>query len=160
MEWYEALFFCVRDRLECSDWVDKIIRDMSGPELLYGIEELNEQQRHTVYRLFGYFGGSHILAQTIGAALPPRHSRGRRRSAQEWIDDLLRAKIRRTAEMSVARFNKRNVRLLFKLHLEIIQQESMDRVSQESMKRIKAGLAECLRCLEGIPRSDGGEACK
>ena len=72
VEWYEALFFCVRDRLECSDWVDKIIRDMSGPELLYGIEELNEQQRHTVYRLFGYFGGSHILAQTIGALSPRR----------------------------------------------------------------------------------------
>ena len=111
VEWYEALFFCVRDRLQCSDWIKKTIQDMCGPPLLYGFEELADHHRHTAYRSIGYYGGPVLLEKTI--RLSPRWEPLQPDECDPYLDDVFRAKVRLAAMLEVAYFNKRNVHLLF-----------------------------------------------
>jgi hypothetical protein len=141
--WYEGLFFCVRDRLQCSSWIAGTIRGMAGQLPLYGTNSLTEQQRHTVYRLFGYHGGSDILDAMIGA-ISPRPRPLKAEDCPAWLDDALRIKIRSTAMMAIGRFNKTNVHLLFRAHQNLIKQDSSNCTSAESVEKNIAALVENL----------------
>ena len=153
VDWYEALFFCVRDRLGCTDWIDKTIHAMDGELLSYGEENLTEQQRHTVYREFAYYGGSIILDRTIHT-LSPRPRPLNDEDCPGWLDDASRAKIRRAALMRVAKFNKTNVQRLFRMHRDLIEQErTVDTSIESSVEKNVAALVENLRCVEGLVRS-------
>ena len=68
-----------------------------------------------------------------------------------WLDDVSRAKIRRAALMEVAKFNKTNMHRLFRMHLDLIKQESNDHTAAANVEKNVAALVENLRCLEGLP---------
>jgi len=151
---YEGLFFCVRDRLECRGWIAATIHGMAGRPVFYGTDGLTEQQRHTVYRLFGYLGGPGILDAMVGT-LSPRLRPLKPEDLVAWLDDKLRAGIRRAAMMAVAKFNKKNCRQLFRMHRKLMKKKrkkKTDRTPEESLKKSIAACIESLRCLEGLPK--------
>ena len=155
VDWYEGLFFCVRDRLGCSSWIRKTIRDMGGEMPLYGKDTLTEQQRHTAYRLFGYYGGPCILDATVHSLSPrPRKAE----DCNAWIDDALRTKIKQVAMMETGRINKSNVHLLFRAHLDFLKNVKVDGPSWKSVEKNVAALIESLRPLAGLSAGNAGVA--
>jgi len=159
VDWYEDLFFCVRDRLGCSSWIRKIIRDMGGEMPHYGQDTLTERQRHTVYRLFGHYGGPYILDATL-QAFPPRP--GKAGDRPTWIDDALRIKIRQAAAMAIGRFNKSNIRLLFRLHRDLIKQARSARTSADSVadsvaNNVANNARACMEAICAIPGLSAGD---
>lgn len=153
VDWYEGLFFCVRDRLECSDWIRNTIQEMGGEKLLFGKDNLNEQQRHTVYRLFGYYHGADMLDATIHT-FSPRPLKAE--DCPDWIDDALRTSIRAAAMAAVAKFNKTNIHLLFQTALKIIKQRRSSDISTVDVTKNIEALVDNLRCLVDLP--DGNPA--
>ncbi len=148
VDWYEGLFFTVRDRLDCAGWIDKTVSSMAGPPPLYGIEPLTEQQRHAAYRTFGYYGGPIMLDHTI-SAITPRLQPLRPENCAQWLDDAARAKVRQAAMMNHCKFNRTNVHLLFRMHLNLLkqQQDTGDDACNEFLANVEA-MVKTLSCLE------------
>jgi hypothetical protein len=65
VEYFEALFFQVRDRLKNDGWIRAtILRPPPGAVHMVG---MTAEQRGYAYRLFAYFGGPPVLDAVIGA---------------------------------------------------------------------------------------------
>jgi hypothetical protein len=65
IDWYEALFFNVRDRLENKGWVaHKIL----GEQLHFG---MNERECQLLWKFYGYMGGSIVLDAVIDRHFEP-----------------------------------------------------------------------------------------
>jgi hypothetical protein len=160
VKYYEALFFSVRDRLNAHDWIIKTIHSTAGQGLVYGKEALNEQHRHTVYRLFGYFGGPLVIDATV-STLSPRPRPLNQEDCSEWLNDALRVGIKEAAMMAVASFSKTNMRLLFRAHLDLLRREDPSRNATVGIeKNVEAFLKE-LECLKDCPTvqsRDAGES--
>ena len=156
VDWFEALFFCVRDKLESPGWVIPMIHSMAGPPLPFGPDTLTEQQRHTAYRLFGYTGGRYVLDAMIGAlgSRPPTLSP---EDSLAWLDDAWRTKLRQTAMMATATFNRKNMHRLFRIHLRLIKQKKIERTPPLDLKKNVLAMLENLKCLEGIGRAPNAE---
>ncbi len=65
IEYFEALFFNVRDRLSNTDWINKVIRGEFGAAQDGGRLELAAEDRGYVLRLFAFYGGPHVLETMI-----------------------------------------------------------------------------------------------
>jgi hypothetical protein len=70
VRWFEALHFCVRDRLQVPDWIAKVL----GPGLRNGFTR--EEMGH-IWMALAYHGGPLILEVVMAATLPS-HKRVRR----------------------------------------------------------------------------------
>lgn len=110
IEYYEALFFNVRDRLSSGYWIRKVIRgncELFGDS---GTDSLSVDQRGYVLRLFAYFGGPLVLDAMLSGLLeantPPRDS-----DIDSWFDDALNQLVRTTALAAASAFslNQRNI---------------------------------------------------
>ena len=60
IEYYEQLFYCVRDRLNCPGWITKVIRGWPG-NLAACRSSKAELQRGILHRTLAYFGGPVVL---------------------------------------------------------------------------------------------------
>jgi len=64
IDWYEKIFFDVRDRLGSRDWIIKVIR--SGVDLtLDDTGDVSNEIKYFTYKFFGYFGGPWALDVVI-----------------------------------------------------------------------------------------------
>jgi hypothetical protein len=118
IELYEALFFNIRDRLNCRDWIAKQI---IGPrECLVPSRHgtLTEDQRGFLYRLFAYHGGPLALDALI-AGLSPDKLPPSRQDLAGWFDDALvqLVRSRAVAAAGVLDVDRNNVLHLLKLAL-------------------------------------------
>ena len=80
VEFFEQVFFCVRDRLHSDDW----IRNMALRRPAGQIPEnggLTEAQRGYAYRFSAYYGGPHVLDAVIGGMVVPAMPAGDRAAA-------------------------------------------------------------------------------
>jgi hypothetical protein len=114
---YSDLFFDVRDRMQATLWVLKII--LGSPETRCKFNEdgtLTDEQRGLLYRLFAYYGGPLVLDAMVagisGVTLPQRPD-----ELPAWFDSALGQIIRTTATGAVhfLEINRGNAMQLIKL---------------------------------------------
>jgi hypothetical protein len=66
VEYFEQLFFNVRDRLDCTTWIIKTIRGGGGDA---GTKDRPRLERGILLREFAYFGGALVLDALISGRL-------------------------------------------------------------------------------------------
>jgi hypothetical protein len=93
VEYYEQIFFNIRDRLKNSDWIRKVILGPPAARVAGSDGVMTVEQRGYVYRLFAYCGGPLVL-DTIIAGIgsnPPPQSR---EAVGDWMDESLKIIVR------------------------------------------------------------------
>jgi hypothetical protein len=113
---YEKLFFNVCDRLNCRDWIAKIVRGEPGGRDSNRHGVMTEQQRAMVYRGFGFYGGPLVL-DAIVAALSPKGISTTMSNGAAWCDEALWQATRCKAAMAVCalEFDQNNAMQMLKL---------------------------------------------
>jgi hypothetical protein len=157
-EWYEALFFSVRDRLGKHDWV---VNEVLYPALTRSLEadavrEQNKSRdqrrtastftepfREATLKFFGYFGGPFVLDFVIS-----RFRRGRMAQSPDevasYFDDHFKNQIHHHSATGATTFevNQNNVMNLFNVHCRIMEiaksNDSLDN-QQDAMHRAVGG---------------------
>ena len=117
VEWYERMFFNVRDRLENRDYISK---QVIGPTVGAGLPNLTTEM---TAKFFGYYGGPIVLDFVVdgydaGATVPKRPE-----DLQEYFDHYFATTLRRrsAAAMNVFEINRFNVMQLFEVHARLIE---------------------------------------
>lgn len=137
IDWYESLFFCVRDRLDHRDWVTKQVlvpatmRNLSvadrgitltradGPETPFALPFFD-----VTTKLFAYFGGPLLLDFMLTGFHP-----GQRvtdiKEIDLYLDKYLTSSLRRRSAMATASFdvNQYNVMQLIELTAQMVKLE-------------------------------------
>jgi hypothetical protein len=115
IEYYEQIFFNVRDRLKLSSWVSKIIRNGLRDEQQWGCSLATAQRGYTL-RLFGYAGGPLALDAILNT---PMNSSGRAGDLKAWCKDTLESFIMSAAAAAVINLEltQKNMLQLIKLAL-------------------------------------------
>jgi len=161
LDWYERLFFHVRDRLNSPVWVSKAILGLCDGEsdsrapTPDGTASL--PQRLMLYRLFGYYGGPEVLS--VVATGHKRATDMPRTSAEvsSWFDEtfklLLRSRAAQAAQLLTV--NKYNVMELMRMHMDVIAADvaNGNQVKEEFEKGMHA-------FLERIPWSVARQGAK
>ena len=119
IEYYEALFFNVRDRLDCDVWIRSVIRgnfSMAGDN---GNNGMGVEQRGYVLRLFAYYGGPLVLDAVIQglshAKMPSRTG-----DVEPWFEDVLGQLVRTSAAVAAATIaiDRKNIMRLLTLAMK------------------------------------------
>ncbi len=171
VEWYEALFFNVADRLDNRDWITKHVllpailhqqgldvtpREGEGEVLT----ELRREQRQRgaasalpyfdgTLKLFAYFGGRYlvdVLLTGFEAGKPLTSADG----MGEWFDRCWSTTVRRRSAQAALQFevNRHNVMEFFAIHAKIIEIEK----SEESQQNTRTQQESHVRALvESLP---------
>jgi len=72
IDYYEQIFFNVRDRLQNVDWIRKVILGPPAARVVRKDGMLTDAERGLVYRTFAYFGGPLALDVVISGIAPQR----------------------------------------------------------------------------------------
>ena len=118
IDYYEKLFFHVRDRLQCSDWIRKVIKGPRGDYRDDGEGVVTDEQRGYVYRLFAFFGGPLVLDAAVNGMINttmPQHAE----DVHAWFDDALNKIVKTSAAAAATtlQFNQQNMMQMIKLAL-------------------------------------------
>jgi hypothetical protein len=116
IDYYEKLFFHVRDRLSASDWILQVIK---GPRRSYrdnASAEMTEANRGYVLRLFAYYGGPLVLDAAISGMVPKAMPQ-RAEDVRGWFDEVLcqLVKSNAAAAASALEMNQKNMIQMMKL---------------------------------------------
>ena len=120
IEYYEKLFFDVRERLECRDWILKVI---IGPRSAYRNNKtgvMGDAERGYVYKLFAYYGGPQVLDAAIsglGSTTMPQ----RAENVEDWFNDALGRSCESSAAAAAAalQLNQQSLLQMLKLALSM-----------------------------------------
>ena len=118
IEYYEQLFFNVRDRLQHKDWIAKIILGSPGDLAPNRRGSMTEAQRGFLYRLFAFHGGPLALDAMIGGMVSTKMPQ-RVEDVAPWFDGALGqiVRSRAAAAAKILDVNKHNIVHLLKLAL-------------------------------------------
>lgn len=125
IDWYENLFFNIRDRLASRSWVVKTILGLVQHRTSTGDETISADQRWLAYKLFAYFGGPLVLDIIISgfdeSTIPSKNEK-----AGEFIDHIMQTGVRRSSSMAAQFFsvNKFNVMQLLEIQQRFMIFES------------------------------------
>lgn len=104
IDWYEKLFFNVRDRLESHDWIVKTILGDPLGRVAAGDGGVTDKQRHIFYHTFAYFGGP--LALDIAMCGLRRSPLPRdNRQLNTWLDDAIKTTMRQKGALTAQGFH-------------------------------------------------------
>ena len=101
VNYYEQLFFNVRDRMDCRDWIVKTILGSPQDRSPSRDGVLTVAQRGLAYKLFAYFGGPLVLDSLIGS-LSPNWKPQQEEGTSAWFDDATRDIVRSRAAMAAS----------------------------------------------------------
>jgi hypothetical protein len=115
IDYYEQLFFNVRDRVKNSDWITKVIRDRMHDDLKYGCSKA-DAERGYVMRLFAHRGGPFVLDAYINV-LGMSHSPLSAKEVARWCKDGLQNAVLTTAAAAAVSFDltQKNMMQVMKL---------------------------------------------
>jgi hypothetical protein len=99
IDYFEQLFFNVRDRLTNKDWIAKIIKGPPEDRVPSRDGVMTTAQRGFVYKLFAYFGGPLILDAVVLSISP--HDR-QDEDASEFFEEATRDIVRSRAAMAAS----------------------------------------------------------
>jgi len=124
LDWYEKLFFNVRDRLHAQVWVAKTVLGSAAYRAANRGDTVTENQQDLLFKMFGYYGGPLVLTIVVSG-----HRRGslprRAEDITPWYDDTFATLIRNrsTQAAQVFQVNKFNVMELMQIHVSIMHAE-------------------------------------
>lgn len=122
VQYYEKLFFNVRDRLHSRTYIVKTVLGPSANQIA-GVEGLmTDVMRRTSYKLFGYYGGPLILDIIIsGFEAGPFPQKPEK--AREWLDAAIKTTIQQRASLAARCFvvNKWSVMQLLEIQQRFMQ---------------------------------------
>jgi hypothetical protein len=101
IHYYEQLFFSVRDRMDCRDWIVKTILGSPQDRAPSRDGVLTAAQRGLAYKLFAYFGGPLVLDAVVMCLSP--HQRPQQ-DEDASFDDATRDIVRLRAAMAASVF--------------------------------------------------------
>jgi hypothetical protein len=116
IEYFEGLFFNVRDRLSSSFWIRQVIRGRFDTGRDVNDKNLRLAQRGYVLRLFAFFGGPLVLdamVQGLSATKTPPHEQ----DVSGWFADALGQLVRSSAAAaaSTIEMNQKTMTQMIKL---------------------------------------------
>lgn len=161
VEWYERIFFNVRDRLLAPYYIVKrVIGRLDDRGSLPRDGKMSEFQSQMSYKLFGYFGGPFML-QAIFAGYVKTTQPNDPDALDDWIDDTFRRGLRTKSVTAIRHLevDKWNVMQLFELHARLIEATNAESGASTNYERnVKAvlenlpfELAEARRKRTGSP---------
>lgn len=104
IDWYEKLFFNVRDRLESHDWIVKTILGAPASREGAGDGGVTHNQRYIFLQTFAYFGGP--LALDIAMCGMRRSPLPRdNRQLNTWLDDAIKTTMRQKGALTAQGFH-------------------------------------------------------
>jgi hypothetical protein len=150
IEYYESLFFNVRDRMQDSVWIRKVI--WGPPEVRSPHERgvMTDEQLGYFYRLLGYFGGPLVLDTVISglAATTMPQNESETTAWFEGAQDQI-VLVRATVAASTLPINQRNSLKLIKLAKRIsarsantVDDEKMNEDRMLIMETVKSGMGD------------------
>jgi len=126
VDWYEKVFFNVRDRLDQRDWITKHVLvpaflQQALPAKLQQVDSLARPFLDGTLKLFAYFGGPVVLDVMI-SGFEQRPLVDSNENLAAWLDEQWSLAIRRRSYQSALScpINKFNVMDLFSVHAQII----------------------------------------
>lgn len=171
VEWYEALFFNVKDKLRHRDWITKQVLlpamrrshtpaggQNDGMTVLSRDSTVARPFLDGSLKLFGYFGGNHVIDVMITGFQSGKPVQSPD-AVQGWFDAGWAMTVRRRSHQAALQFevNKYNVMELFAVHTRIIEidrsEESQDSVRNEHERTIFA-------LINDIPWAVGDDGAK
>lgn len=117
VDFFESVFFDIRDRLRHRGWIIKVI--LGNPEERSSRNRegrITANQRGLLYRLFAYYGGSEALEAALTGFMPSTLPSAKR-DIQKWYDKALEQIIQSKAATAARAFevNKFNVMQVLEL---------------------------------------------
>lgn len=159
VDWYESMFFNVKDKLPHRDWITKQVllpaMTKNPSPVQGGTQSLVVRSDSTVARafldgslkLFAYFGGTHVVDVMIAGFQSGKPVAGPD-ALSSWYDNQWAMTIRRRSHQASLQFevNKYNVMELFAIHTKIIEidrsEESQESIRNEHERTIKSMIDE------------------
>lgn len=148
IQYYEALFFNVRDRLEAKHW---IVGTVLTPSYL---RHSDSNEDYMMFKLFGYFGGPILLDFMLTGFKPGIGLPASPEDMDLYLDKHFFNGIRRRSAIHVGNFevNKYNVMELFATHCRLVEIEK----SVESQDEARSGMEKnILSMLHELPWAVG-----
>lgn len=127
VNWYEKLFFNVREKLHHRDWIVKTITGSPADRAANKSDTMTDLQRDMVYKLFAYLGGPLVLDAIIcgfnGLDFPAKAA-----DIPEWFDAALANLVRVRAAVAARLFeiNRYNVMQLLEINFNLQNMKSAD----------------------------------
>jgi hypothetical protein len=154
VEYYEQLFFNVRDRLACKDWISNIIEQRRRDEREWGCTS-EEAERGYVMRKFAYSGGPLVLDALLN---PIQTANPQPRNVEEWFQECAASGIAVAAASAVTatEFTHAETLQLMKLALKNasrVRTEEEIKKDNEYCQRLIDGWDEIQRALGGTPKT-------
>lgn len=117
IEYYEAAFFAVRDRLKQKDW---ILRQIYGPNA----EHLAQREKATLLQLFAYHGGVPLLELLLSGFDSENTIEGS--SVDGFMDRHVASTLRRRSAtgLMTAEINRYNITELLNTHMRLVELSS------------------------------------
>lgn len=127
VDFFEKVFFNVRDRMHNRGWIIKII--LGNPEERESKRkngQLTNAQRGLIYRLFAYYGGPEALEAAMSGLIPASLPSAKK-DLEKWYDKALEQIIhtRATAAARVFEVNKYNVMQVLELAMNNAAQKQL-----------------------------------
>jgi hypothetical protein len=116
IDFFEKVFFNVKDRLDNKGWIIKVIIGSTDDRATNDMGTMTDPQRAVVYRLFAYYGGSEALEATI-TGLMPSSLPSSKKDIEKWFETALEQIIqsRATQAARVMQINKFNIMQILEL---------------------------------------------
>lgn len=96
IDWYEKMFFDVRDRLDRRDYIIKVILGTAADREANSSGSTTDHQRDMTFKLFAYFGGPMVLDWII-TGLIDRPAPGSLDQVEPWLDSAFESLLRRNS---------------------------------------------------------------
>jgi hypothetical protein len=184
IEWYEAVFFNVRDRLQAHDWIVRHVlmpainnnrgymsprkrkkpkdpKDRRDPMPDTGNEALAEPFYDSTLKFFGYFGGP-LLVEYMISGFRRGVMAHTRDDFTGWFDQHFSHGIRRRSSTAVGMFNvnKYNVMQLFETHARLMEIDRNTESNEDASSTIENNILGFMRNMPWGVAADGAENFK
>ena len=151
IDYYEKLFFHVRDRLKCSSWIHKVI---SGPRSDYRDNKnkgiMTDDERGYVYRLFAFYGGPLVLDAVI-TGLSPNSIPRLEKNLAAWFDGTLNQLVRTNAAVGAATLRMDQAKLMQMIKLAVRTSEAAGSRGETPNTVLEERVKELLATIEWTP---------
>jgi len=148
VHWYERLFFDVRDRLTCVDYIIKVIIGRWEDRQANRNGVLSAYQSDMMLKLFGYWGGPVILDFVVSAGtglLKPKTAD----ECGQWFDQLWERLVRTKSAtaMYAHPFDRTTINSLFDAHYRLLDMAKQAETSGVAAQEYHKNVEMCLQSL-------------
>jgi len=151
IEWYEATYFNVRDRLDCHDW---IMSRVLVPALWR--TEANDVSDLTL-KLFGYFAGPYMLEFILSGfqrgLSTPISAEEIERYADKYFQSCLKCRV--SSNVGTFEINRYNRMRLFELYAKLIEIDRSTESKEEAQSLMEKNVAAMLQEIPWMVSSSG-----